>query len=554
MLILEGMGTSRGIAYGKIVLIECENSPPEITEISSFEDELKRLNRALDTAESQIMELQDKANKDIRKEDASIFEIHAVMLHDQDYLDSITGIIRSDSRNAEYAVYLTGQQFSNNFMKMKDSYMKERATDVIDISRRLIHILTNKCNNPLDGVIGKVIIATEDLMPSQTIPFDKKKIAAFVTRNGSNASHSSILARSLGIPSVSALGDGFSKLQSGDYVIVDGIDGIVIINPDVITNAQYTVKQRDLAKQKERLKKLKGTSAVSKDGIRIELCANIGHPNDVSSVLENDADGIGLFRSEFIFLGRSDFPPEEVQFESYKSTLSAMKGKRVVVRTMDLGADKQASYLGISEEDNPALGYRAIRIQLDRTNLLITQLRALYRASVYGNLAIMFPMIVSVSEIQIIKKLTKEVQNNLKEDGIPFSPNVELGIMVETPSAAVTADRLAAEVDFFSIGTNDLTQYMLAADRMNSKVSYLFDSGHVSVLRMIRYITQQAHKHGIWVSICGESAADLNLSKYYLYFGVDELSVSTPSILELKEKIQSITVSTLREDIDKYLD
>ncbi len=554
MLTLEGMGTSGGIADGKIVLIESENRPPKITTIVSCEDELKRLDHALNTAEAQIMGLYDKTVEDIGEENATIFEIHAMMLRDQDYLGAITDIINQENKNAEYAVYMAGQQFFCVFNKMEDSYMRERAADVLDISHRLIHILTGKCENLLDTVKEKVIIAAEDLMPSQTIQLDKNKIAAFITRNGSQASHSSILARSLGIPSVSALGDGFVKLQNGDHVIVDGSDGTVIINPDVITNAQYTIKQHDLVQLQERLNKLKGTPAVSKDGIRMELCANIGHPDDILSALKNDADGVGLFRSEFLFMGRNDFPPEEVQFEAYKAALTAMGNKRVVVRTLDLGADKQAPYLSVPNEDNPALGYRAIRIQLDRTDLFTTQLRALYRASVYGKLAVMFPMIVSVHEVKMIKKLAEEVRNSLKEEGIPFAPDVELGIMVETPAAAVIADRLAAEVDFFSIGTNDLTQYMLAADRMNSKVSYLFDSGHLAVLRMIRYITQQAHEHGIWVGICGESAADLNLTKYYLYFGVDELSVSIPSILGLKEKIQSLDVSALRKELDKSLD
>ena len=554
MLILEGMGTSRGIADGKILIIESEDNPPKTLDAVNCEEELQKFYTAKELAKSQLMALCRQASQEVGDETATIFEIHVMMLNDTDFQEAVEARIREHLNSAEYAVYLIGREFAYNFSQMNDSYMKERAADVIDISHRMIHILTGSSEKPLENVPGKVVIAAEDLMPSQTVQLDKKKIVAFITRNGSQASHSSILARSLGIPSVAALGTGFAKLNNGDYVIVDGSDGTVIIDPDVITNAQYTVKKHSMTEREEKLKVLKGTPAQTKDGYKIELYANIGHPDDLLSVLENDAEGIGLFRSEFLFLGRNDFPSEEVQCEAYASVLEKMGGKRVVVRTLDLGADKQASYLNIPCEDNPAMGYRAIRMQLDQVDLFITQLRALYRASVHGRLAIMFPMITSVNEVQLIKKLCEEVKRDLAQDGIPFSDCVELGIMVETPAAALTADRLAAEVDFFSIGTNDLTQYTLAADRMNSKVSYLYDCGHPAVLRMIRYITEQAHKHGIWVGICGESAADLNLTQYYLRFGVDELSVSPPAVLELKEKIQSLELATLMESIDNTLD
>lgn len=554
MLILEGMGTSRGIADGKILIIESENNPPKILDAVNCEEELQKFYTAKELAKSQLMALCQKASQEVGDETATIFEIHTMMLNDTDFQEAVKARIREHHNSAEYAVYLVGREFARNFSQMNDSYMKERAADVIDISHRMIHILTGSSEKPLENMPGKVVIAAEDLMPSQTVRLDKKKIVAFITRNGSQASHSSILARSLGIPSVAALGTGFTKLNNGDYVIVDGSDGTVIIDPDVITNAQYTVKKHSMTEHEEKLKALKGTPAQTKDGYKIELYANIGHPDDILSVLENDAEGIGLFRSEFLFLGRNDFPSEEVQCEAYASVLEKMGEKRVVVRTLDLGADKQASYLNIPCEDNPAMGYRAIRMQLDRVDLFITQLRALYRASVHGRLAIMFPMITSVNEVQLIKKLCEEVKKNLTQEGIPFSGCVELGIMMETPAAALTADRLAAEVDFFSIGTNDLTQYTLAADRMNSKVAYLYDCGHPAVLRMIRYITEQAHRHGIWVGICGESASDLNLTQYYLRFGVDELSVSPPAVLELKEKIQSLELATLMESIDNTLD
>ncbi|MEM1485820.1 phosphoenolpyruvate--protein phosphotransferase [Oscillospiraceae bacterium PP1C4] len=553
MLTIEGIATSSGIADGRLFILENDNKAPKMVTVADTHAELDRLFTAIETAKEQLAELYQKAVVSVGEENAAIFEIHSMMLEDEDYLENIRNIIRVESICAEYAVYITGIQFGEIFSSLEDEYMRGRAADILDLSGRVVDILCGRNKTQLRDVTEKVVIAAEDLMPSQTIQLDKSKISAFVTKNGTASSHASILARSLGLPAVSALGDGFHQLRHGQFAIVDGVDGLVICEPDRILSAQYEWKRCQLEEEKIRLQTIKGTKAVTQDGLHLEICANIGHPDEASPALEEDADGVGLFRSEFLYLESSDFPSEEVQMAAYKKVLEQMRGRRVVVRTLDLGADKQAPYFHIPHEDNPALGYRAIRIELDRTEIFVTQLRALLRASVYGKLAIMFPMIVSMEEVHSIKRMIAGVKEDLRAEGISFAEEVELGIMVETPAAVMLADRLAKEVDFFSIGTNDLTQFTLAVDRMNSKISYLYDYGSPAVLRMIDFTVKQAHKNGIWVGICGESAADIELIPYYVGMGVDELSVSPSAILKVKEKVQSLNAEECRIRAEKEL-
>ena len=553
MLILEGIGTSAGVSKGVTIKIDTVNAVPEIRTVSDISYELDRVTVTISKAKEELSDLYEKALTDAGEETAAIFDIHAMMLEDEDLLDYIRHMITSESYSAEFAVYLAGKHFSSIFAEIDDEYMKERAADIIDLSRRMIRILTGQSMNPLEGITEPVIIAAEELLPSQTLQIDKNLILSFVSQKGSMNSHASILARSLGIPSVTSLGIGYDQIKTGDYLIIDGTGGLVIIQPDQDTLVAYDAKLVELQREKERLRSLIGTKAITKDGSLVELCANIGHYDECDQVLEMDADGIGLFRSEFLYLESHDFPSEEVQFQAYKKVLERFSPKRVVIRTLDLGADKQATYFEIGKEENPALGYRAIRICLDRTDIFISQLRALLRASLYGKLAIMFPMITSVQEVRSIYSVLETVKEDLVSEGIPFSGEIEYGIMIETPAAVMIADHLAKEVDFFSIGTNDLTQYALACDRMNAKISYLFDSGAVSILRMIRQTAEAAHRNGKWVGICGESAADPDLIPYYIAMGIEELSVAAPKILMLKEKIQAMDKSECIKKCEEFL-
>ena len=555
MLTLEGIATSRGLVTAPLLLLGAHAQAPKMRTVEDPEAEIRRVDAAIATAKTQLEELQCKTAAEAGDEAAAIFEIHAMMLEDEDYLDAIHGMIRMESLCAEYAVHSAGIQFSSIFSNLDDDYMKERAADVVDLSARIAGILTGEQNDPLAQADAPVVVAAEELLPSQTIQLDKSRVAAFVTRTGAFNSHASILARSLGIAAVAALGDGFSELRSGETVIVDGIDGLVICEPDAATEAEYAAKRKRLAAEALHLETLRGQPAVTLDGQTIELCANIGHPEEAAEAEKQDAEGIGLFRSEFLYLEGKDFPSEEVQFAAYQKALESMAPHRVVVRTLDLGADKQAPYFKIPQEENPALGYRAIRISLDRVNdIFVPQLRALLRASVYGRLAIMFPMITSVQEVRSILCVLDAVKKQLREEKLPYREDVEIGIMIETPAAVMLADRLAAEVDFFSIGTNDLTQYSMAADRMNPRISYLFDSGSPAILRMIRHVTQCAHKAGIWVGICGESAADPALVPYYVGMGVDELSMSAPSILRVKACVRSLRAADCRSTCAQTLD
>ncbi len=553
MMTLTGLATSRGIANGTIFKLAAATAEPAMRTIQDTDGEVQRAMQAIDTLKQRLQLLYEKTVESAGEEAAAIFEIHGMMLEDEDFLDNIHDIITQESLCASYAVFATGKQFSDMFIATGDEYMQQRAADVVDLCGQLETILAGGAENPFAGIEQPVIVAAEELMPSQTVQLDKKMVLGFISKRGSTNSHASILARSLGIPAVSCLGDGYDTLQDGDEVILDGIDGCVIVSPTQDMRMQFHQKMSELAHQNEQLKALAGLPAQTRDGACLELCANIGTPEEVDMALACDAEGIGLFRSEFLYLESNEFPDEEMQFEAYKTALHRMNGKRVVVRTLDLGADKQAPYFNIPNEENPALGYRAIRICLNQPEIFETQLRALLRASVFGRLAIMFPMVTSETEVRLILQVVNTVKSKLDTENIPYAKDIEYGIMIETPAAVMVADRLAKLVDFFSIGTNDLTQYTFAADRMNTKVSYLFDAGSVSILRMIREVVRRAHESGIWVGICGESAADLNLIPYYIAMGIDELSMSAQSILRTKETIRKLKKEECEAQADAFL-
>ena len=537
-----GVSASKGIAIGKLTL--CLNIEDHIVkrDITDVATEFARLDAAKETAVEALNQIYMNAIKRVGEENSMIFQIHIMMIQDEDYFSAIQDAIKNDKVNAEYAVWQAGKQFSEMFSQMDEEYMRGRSADVIDISKRLIRCLDKTLANGLDSLTTPTIVAAADLMPSETVQMDKALVLAFVTREGSKSSHSAILARTMGIPAVVGLADGFQELTDGVSLIVDGEAGEMILEPDEQTLLEYQKKQKQFGEYQQELKLLIGTKAITKNGVEIEINANIGHPSDVEAVLENDADGIGLFRSEFLYMESSTFPTEEEQFKAYKTVLEKMGGKRVIIRTLDLGADKQVPYLNIPKEENPAMGYRAIRICLDRQPLFMTQLRALFRASAFGKLAIMFPMIISVDEVKEIKSIIDKVKKELTDEKVAFSQTVEIGIMIETPASVMLSDLLAKEVDFFSIGTNDLTQYTLAVDRMNHSISKLFDSRHPAVLRMIQLTCENAKKAGIWVGICGESAGDTALTEFYVKIGVKELSVTPPAVLELRKAVQQVDI------------
>lgn len=537
---IHGIGASKGYAIGNLTL--CVNIDDHIEKkgITDIEAELSRLETAKEVAVEALNKIYMNALKRVGEANSMIFQIHIMMLQDEDYFNAIQDAIKNDKVNAEYAVWQAGRQFAEMFSQMDDEYMRGRSADVIDISKRLIRSLDKNLANGLDSLNTQSIVGAVDLMPSETVQMDKNMVLAFVTREGSKSSHSAILARTMGIPAVVGLAEGYKELTDGVSIIVDGAAGDIILEPDTQTLTEYKKKQKDFENYQHELKLLKGTKAVTKNGTVIEINANIGHPEDVAMVLENDADGIGLFRSEFLYMESKNFPSEEEQFKAYKRVLEKMGGKRVIIRTLDLGADKQVPYLDIPHEENPAMGYRAIRICLDRQELFVTQLRALIRASAFGKLAIMFPMIISVDEVRQIKSIVEKVKKDLSDEKIAFAPDIEIGIMIETPASVMLSDLLAKEVDFFSIGTNDLTQYTLAVDRMNHTISKLFDSRHPAVLRMIEKTAESAKNAGIWVGICGESAADTSLTEFYVKIGVSELSVTPSAVLELRKAVQQI--------------
>ncbi len=540
MIVLKGKSVFGGVAVGKLLYLKKETGKIKRYKIDNSESELERFEHARQKAIEQLEELYNKALAEDGETNAMIMQIHQMMLEDLDYLDSIKNIIITQSVNAEYAVGLTGDNFSQIFSTMEDEYMKERATDVKDISERIIRIL-NKEDNRVE-VNEPVIIAAEDLAPSETIQLDKSKILSFVTRKGSTNSHTAILARNMNIPAVIGVGDELIEEYDGIDTIVDGFTGMVYIDPDDAIKEEMAYKKQKEEERKALLQEFKGKENITKDGQKINIFANIGDSSDIGVVLKNDAGGIGLLRSEFLYLEKNTFPTEEEQFAIYKYIAESMAGKKVIVRTLDIGADKQADYFNLPKEENPAMGYRAIRICLTQKDIFKTQLRALYRASAYGNIAIMFPMIISVEEVIEIKDIVKEVKEELNDMGIEFNHNLELGIMIETPAAVMISDLLAKEVDFFSIGTNDLTQYTTAIDRQNPKLEKFYNSHHLAILRMIQHTTDNAHRAGIWVGICGELAADLSLTETFLKMGIDELSVSPSLILELRRKVRETNV------------
>lgn len=537
-MVLEGKSVFGGIAIGRLSIYNKKENQVKREKITDVEAEITRFTDAKETAKEQLKGFYEKAVKEVGEVNAAIFEVHQMMLDDLDYVESITNMIRTQEVNAEFAVASTGDNFSKMFAAMDDDYMKERAADVKDISNCVISILQNAENGSVTGE-EPVILLADDLAPSETVQLDKSKVLSFVTRHGSTNSHTAILARTMNIPAL--IGIDFSEDVNGKMGIVEGYTGKLYIEPDEEAMKKYEAKKAEDENKKRLLLELKGKENVTLDGKKINLYANIGGVADVANALSNDAGGIGLFRSEFLYLESEDYPTEEAQFAAYKTVAENMAGKKVIIRTLDIGADKQVDYFHMEKEENPAMGYRAIRICLDRPEIFKTQLRAIYRASYYGTISIMFPMIISVKEVKRIKEIVAEVKAELTAEGIPFK-DCELGIMIETPAAVMISDLLAEEVDFFSIGTNDLTQYTLAIDRQNPKLDSFYDSHHEAILRMLQMVVDNGHKHGCWVGICGELGADTTLTSTFLKMGFDELSVSPAMILRVREEIRNTKV------------
>ena len=543
MQIYKGKSVFGGIAIGKISVYKKDEQLVKRVKIEDADAEMERYTEARNTAAAQLQKLYDKALKEVGEANAAIFEVHQMMLEDEDYNESVENIIRSQMVNAEYAVASTADNFAQMFEAMDDDYMRGRAADVRDISERVITVLAGGAGSGLDSD-EPVIIAADDLAPSETVQLDKDKVLSFVTAHGSENSHTAILARTMGIPALIGTGIDLDEAVDGKLGIVDGTNGVVYVDPDAELLEEMKKKQQEEQEKKRLLQTLKGKENITLDGQKVMLYANVGNIKDLGIALQNDAGGIGLFRSEFIYLGQDHYPTEEEQFQIYKTVAETMAGRRVIIRTLDIGADKQCDYFELDKEDNPAMGLRAIRICLTRPEIFKTQLRALFRASVYGNINIMYPMIISVDEVRQIKAIVEEVKAELTEQGIEYG-NPAQGIMIETPASVMMSRELAEEVDFFSIGTNDLTQYTLAIDRQNSKLDKFFDSHHPAVLRMIQMTVENAHKAGIWCGICGELGADQALTKNFLAMGVDELSVSPGSILPLRKII-------LETDVEAY--
>lgn len=539
-----GKGVYGAVTIGKISIFKRKKVNIEPAKVQDTEKELGRFKKAKQSALAQLAEIYNKALSEAGEDNAQIFEIHMMMIEDEDYNEAITDMISLQGFNAEYAVSSASDSFAEMFSSMDDDYMQARAADVRDISARIINCLTDSNSEQL-STDDKLIICADDLAPSETISLDKSKVIAFVTAYGSSNSHTAILARSMNIPAIIGVGEEFlKKIEDGQLAVADGFTGELIVEPDSETLAFYEKKLKEENEKSSALENLKGKENITLDGTRVEIFANIGNVKNVDEALENDAGGIGLFRSEFLYLENFDFPTEEEQFNAYKTVLEKMSGKKVIIRTMDIGADKQADYFDLDKEDNPALGLRAIRICLTRPEIFRTQLRALYRASIYGNLGIMFPMITSVSEIEEIKEICKQVKSELDEENIKYSDKVELGIMIETPAAAIISDKLAPRVDFFSVGTNDLIQYTLACDRQNSHLERFCDTHHEAILRLIEMSAKNAHSNGAWIGICGELAADTTLTEKFLRMGIDELSVSPSFVLKIREKVRQIDLKS----------
>ncbi len=546
MISIQGKGVSTGVAAGPLYFYQRAKATLRRYTVDDPQAEFERFKAAQQTAVDQLGELAEKARAEAGDEAAMLFETHQLMAEDLDYEEAIQELICEQANNAEAAVTDVAAQFAEMFASMDDSYMQARAADVKDVSGRILGILSGVVQGGIDSPVP-VILAADDLAPSETVQLDKSKILGFITEGGSGSSHTAILARTMGIPAIIGVGDQLKPEYEGRPVIVDGSTGNVVIDPDEATTTYLMAKREEQLRFQALLEQLKGLPNETKDGQSVRIYCNIGSPDDVHPVLSNDAGGIGLFRSEFLYLNCDDYPTEDYQFEAYKKVLSDMGGKEVVIRTLDIGADKQIGYFDLPREENPALGNRALRICLNRPEIFRTQLRALYRASAYGHLSIMFPMVTSVWEVKEAKKMCRQVMDELTAEGIPFDENVDLGIMIETPAAAIMSDRLAKEVDFFSCGTNDLTQYTLACDRQNNDLGRFFNPHHPAVLRLLKMVAENAHKNGIWIGICGELGADLTLTETFLSIGIDELSVSPRSVLPLRKKVRETDVSAVRE-------
>ena len=548
MITLQGKGVFGGVAIGKISFYKRTGGQIQRRKIDNPAAEIARFEEAKAKAIEQLDELYNKAVQEVGEGNAMIFQVHQMMLDDLDYVEAITNMITTQEINAEFAVGTTGDNFSQMFASMDDEYMRERAADVKDISERVVSILSGSQEGGL-VTDTPVILASDDLAPSETVQLDKDMVLSFVTQGGSTNSHTAILARTMNIPAIIGLGEGLTEEYEGKMGIVDGATGKLFIEPDEETLKEYREKQAEYQEKQELLQKLKGEENISLDGQKVKLYANIGNASDIGAVLQNDAAGIGLFRSEFLYLENDDFPTEEEQFKVYKYVAETMAGKQVIIRTLDIGADKQIDYFNLPKEENPAMGYRAIRICLTQKDMCKTQLRALFRASAFGNIAIMFPMIIALEEVLEIKEIVEEVKKELDDEGIPYNKETQLGIMIETPAAAVISDDLAKEVDFFSVGTNDLTQYTTAVDRQNANLEKFYHPHHKALLRLIKMAADNAHKNGIWIGICGELGADMELTEAFLAMGIDELSVSPACILPLRKKIRETGIADRREEI-----
>ncbi|MDS1003728.1 phosphoenolpyruvate--protein phosphotransferase [Clostridium sporogenes] len=535
----KGIAASKGYAIGKIFIKEDINIEVVEKSIDNIEKEKERFKNALISTKEQLERIKDKAQKEVGVEKAAVFDSHIMLLDDPEFAGAVEMNVESNKVNSEKALQEVIDMYSSIFAAMEDEYMRERGADIKDVGKRIMLNLMGKSSNSIDDLDKDTIIVAQDLTPSDTAQLDKEKVIAFLTNIGGRTSHSAIMARTLEIPAIVGMKDITESVKNGDVVIVDGIEGVVIINPDKDTINKYEESKKAFLKEKEELKKLINVETITKSGKRVEVCGNIGKPQDVHQVLENGGEGVGLFRTEFLYMDRDNMPSEDEQFESYKYAVEKMEGRPVVIRTLDIGGDKKLPYLEMPEEMNPFLGYRAIRLCLDRKELFKVQLRALLRASAFGNLKIMFPMISSLSEFKAAKELLKECMNELKAEGKEFNENLETGIMVEIPAAAICADELAKHVDFFSIGTNDLIQYTLAADRMNEKISYLYDPMHPAVLRLIKMTIDAAHKEGKWCGMCGEMAGDENAIETLVEYGLDEYSMSASSILTAKKIIMN---------------
>lgn len=535
-----GKSIYKGIAIGKIKIFEKTCYDTSLRAVEDTEAEIERYNKARDIAVHQLQRIFKKAVEEVGNEAAAIFDVQSMLAGDDDFTDSVYSIIRDEKANAEYATFQSGENISQIFAQMDDEYMKARSADIKDVAQRIVTVLCNGCKDMEDAGFetdGQQILCADDLTPAETVALDKSKVLAFVTKYGSSQSHTAILARTMNIPALT--GVIIDPEWNGKLAVVDGFTGELIIEPDDDTLAQKEELQKETKAKLALLQQLKGKESVTKSGRKINVYANIGTVADADLAIENDAEGIGLFRSEFLYLGRHTYPTEEEQFVAYKNVARKMKGKKVIIRTLDIGADKQADYFNLDKEENPAMGFRAIRICLDKPDLFKTQLRAIYRASAFGNLAIMYPMIISVDEVRRIKKISADVCYSLNKDNIPYG-NVEQGIMIETPAAVMMSEELAQEVDFFSIGTNDLTQYTLAIDRQNAKLENFYNPHHPAVLKEIQMTIENGHKHGCWVGICGELGGDLELTEKFVEMGIDELSVSPSRILSLRDKICSL--------------